>query len=702
MYEIAFTEGFRDGLRHLPKEIYSIIDRQLIRLAVDPFANDRNRTRLKGGNGAFRARIGIHVRMLYRVLSRDKRVIVQTITTREAAYRSPGERTPLTDADNEAILAEIRRAPKIALPTVDPNSPDFPLPPPLVPDLPVEVELLDWLIDTDLFLLHIPETLWQAILDCGGIDAMQRLPIDDHTKSVIEDYWTHPAGTQVEKIYQLGAGQGVEAIAEQPLSRFMIALDPDQKDAIAKIKADGPYLLKGGAGAGKSLVGLYYIRDMILHGSVASLLDAAPNRYGAITYTNALVDANHALLQSLLPASMMTSLRCVTLDSVAYELAKKELGVSPSQLGSKGIAKWLEDQIAPKLAATEREILVRLGYSFVADEIEQVINGYGLDSISEYLDLTRTGRKRALQQADRRAIWLCFERFNALCGLSSAITYEQTRRLALRHLRNNPTYPRFAALFVDEAQDFSKTARRLCLELVQDPRFLLLAADTGQSIYCVPPTWKESDSRLNFVRRKPIKLERGYRLTQQISAAIAPLRRELNDGEEFSATSQSVFSGPKPQWLDEDTARHLVVATEIVKSHLERHVNLGQIAIIVRENSQADRYVANLIAHHIPARAVRKGSPLDLNSAHVHVMTAHACKGLGFPVVVVPEVGASHYPWRFAIEKSTDERQADEIRDAEQRVLYVALSRASHQLHMIVNRDAPSPFLSLLDRASWS
>ena len=38
MYEVTFTETFKDGLERLPREIRPIIDRQLDQLAVDPFA----------------------------------------------------------------------------------------------------------------------------------------------------------------------------------------------------------------------------------------------------------------------------------------------------------------------------------------------------------------------------------------------------------------------------------------------------------------------------------------------------------------------------------------------------------------------------------------------------------------------------------------------------------------------------------------
>ena len=70
-------------------------------------------------------------------------------------------------------------------------------------------------------------------------------------------------------------------------------------------------------------------------------------------------------------------------------------------------------------------------------------------------------------------------------------------------------------------------------------------------------------------------------------------------------------------------------------------------------------------------------------------------------MVIVPEVEASTYPWDFSTPHSKDPKQREQILDLEQRLLYVALSRASHQLHMIVDKTAPSPFVEKLNRDDW-
>jgi len=704
-YELAFTRGFKDGLEKLPYEIYPIIDRQLTWISADPFAKNPNATRMKNVPRTFRVKIGSHVRMLYRVQAMQKRAEFFGIGSREHIYdREVGKPTPLTPIETQRILEEIKGAasnqsfaPHIAAQT--------PTPTPQV-DLPVAVEELPWISSDELFLLHVPQALWAGVLAAGSMERLQSGTLDAGTRAIIEDYWTNPNPTQVEKLYSLGSGQSATNIAKQSLSAFLLVLDPEQKGALQKLKDDGPYLLKGSAGTGKSLVGLYHIRDMIIKRAGVSLFDSQSATYGVITYTNTLVDANFALLRSITPASEHAGIRCSTLDKMAYGLVEQALGARPNALNTEGISNWINEHIGLELDAKSAEVLERLGSDYVADEIEQVIVGNGLESSRDYVDTERRGRKRGLREFERLAVWDIYERFLRLAEKRHVQTFEQWRAIALKFLRANPNHSKFSSLFVDEAQDFSKVARQLCLELVGDPKNLLLAADTGQSIYALPVSWRQSDPRFDFRRRKPILLARSYRATWQIGAAIAPLRTDPGDEEDSSSNASPVFSGPKPSWIDAPRLRHAELVCAEVQTLLankENPINAGQIAIIVRDAPSMARYERALSQRGIASELVVKGSPLQINGTRVHIVTAHSSKGLGFPVVFVPELHADVYPWRMLVDKAKDEQQREQIEEAEQRLIYVALSRASHQLCIVVDPDFPSPFVRKLDRkAHWS
>lgn len=699
-YEISFTRGFKEGLEGLPRVVYPIVSRQVSSIAEDPYARDTNRTRMRNAPRTFRAKIGIHVRMLYRVLDQMHQVSFLGIGPRGSIYdRDTGRVTPLPADDRDALLELLRGGG--AQPTGSRQTKP-PARPPMV-DVPVEVEMLDWICEDELFLLQIPQESWPAILEAGSIENLQRATLDSRLKVRIEDYWTNPKQTQVEKLYSLSPGQGVETIAQRPLSEFLIMLDPEQKLALSRIKDDGPYLLKGSAGTGKSLVGLYHIRDLIVMRAGESLYDTSAARFGVVTYTNTLVDANGTLLRAITPQSSHVGIHCTTLDKIAYDLARHALGAMPNALSTAGMARFLRERVDPTLKNGSAELLLlqRIGAEFVSEEIEQIIIGNGLTDLDEYLQVARRGRKRGLRREERQAIWKLYEALMPVLAKAKVQTFEQWRVLALEYLRKHPEHPRYSALFVDEAQDFSKVARQLFLELISDPRYLLMAADTGQSIYTTPPSWRQCDVRFNFQRRRPIQLSRGYRATWQIGQAIAGLRSDPGDEDDLSTNAAPVFSGPKPVWIDAEMSEHLSKVSELVGRLMRdgnNPVQAGLIAIIVREVGRASQYARELHAHGVACSVVEKGASLKVDQEHVHIITAHSSKGLGFPVVIVPDVSAHYYPPQHVINRTSDQEQREDILAMEQRLLYVALSRASHQLFMVADTTFPSPFIEKLDK----
>lgn len=701
-YEIAFTRGFKDGLEVLPRDIYPIVNRQVLSIAEDPYARDRNRTRMKNAPRTFRARIGIHVRMLYRVLDQTHQVNFLGIGPRGSIYdRETGRATQLSGEDRNALLGQLGGA---ASSHDEPHPQRKPLQVPVI-DVPVDSEELEWICEDELFLLQIPQDAWPVILKAGSIEGLQIAVLDSRMKVRIEDYWTNPKHTQIEKLYTLSPGQGVETIAQSPLSEFLIMLDPEQRSALQRIRGGGPYLLKGSAGTGKSLVGLYHMSDLIKARAGESLFDGNPAWFGVITYTNTLVDANLELLRSITPAISHRRTLCRTLDKIAYKLAGLSLGKRPHPQGGDAMSALLDQVVrrANHAVSAEALLLDKLGTAYVAAEIEQMIIGNGLEDLEGYIQLERRGRRQALRREERETLWEIYRRFIDACHERNVQTWEQCRLIALNYLRTHPDYPRFSSLFVDEAQDFSKTARQLCLELVADPKNLLLAADSGQSIYATPQSWRRCDRRFNFQKRRPILLSKSYRATWQIGQAIAPLRNDPGDDDDQSTNAAPVFSGPKPFWIDSPLPEHPSRVADVIEKLVRDSPNpiqAGLIAIIVRDSPKALIYQKVLSDRGIACAVVKKDAPLQVRLASVHIITAHSSKGLGFPVVFVPDVSATCYPPPYLLNKATDQDQRDELEAQEQRLLYVALSRASHRLYMVVDRDQPSIFASKLDRKS--
>jgi superfamily I DNA/RNA helicase len=561
-----------------------------------------------------------------------------------------------------------------------------------------------WITGDELYFLEVPETEWKAIITSSSIVDLPDLNVSADVVSRINQYCSTGEKTDIEKLYALNSEDSSLNVSGRPLQDFMIDLDPEQKKILSKIKEDGPYLIKGGAGTGKSIVGLYHIRDVILSRANESLFDYDTASYGVITYTNTLVDSNSAILESIMPGNVDTLVNHTTLDKLTFKLASTYLGISSrnivnKRLDSSGISNWLSRFVKPSQSAADWEIISKLGCDYVAEEIEQIIYGNNISILDDYLTQSRRGRKRRLRANERQAVWNSYTAFSEICASKGVTTFGMLRVAALKQLDKDPMWPRYNALFVDEAQDLSKVSRLLCLGLVKNAQSLIMAADTAQSIYTVPPTWSETHKSFDFRRRRPLKLEKSYRSTAEISEAIEPLRLDPGDDDDKSMIPKPVRSGPKPSWVELPLALQGDGVCEIVLSYIrndKKSVNAGQIAIIVADNKRAEFYLKALRLHDLPAQIVGKGRPILLNGSCVHIVTAHSSKGLGFPVVIVPDVHSDFYPSRISLAQCIDDQQKEQVFENQQRVLYVALSRASSFLHMVVDPHNPSQFVEKL------
>ena len=559
--------------------------------------------------------------------------------------------------------------------------------------------LLPWIDGDELYYLNIPESDWAAIWRAGSVAKLNEYGIKDSHVELINNYMAQGDKSLVEKLYSIESSDQEHHIAAKPLKYFLADLDPEQKKVIQKISDDGPYLIRGSAGTGKSTIGLHRIKDLVLGRTNESLFDDSKPKYGIITYTNVLVDTNRAIFEGLIPDTFDIEVTHTTLDKIARDLANQYAG-DRSPLSLDGIGSFISKYVLMQLKVEDRKIVERLGCQYVAEEIEHIILGYNIASQDKYLKQKRTGRKRGLQRHERQAVWSTFEKFELVCGQKRATTYNMRRVMALKQLKKDRGWNRFSALFVDEAQDLPGVARLLCLELVSDSRFLLFAADTAQSIYIVPPTWKETHKDLS--KRRPLTLEKSYRTTEQISVAINSLRIDPEDEEDLPNKAVSMRDGPKPLWVDVDASQHAEKACEIISKKIFdsiNPVNPSQIAIIVRENKRANHFFKMLKSHEIPVKIVDKSSPISVDKEAVHIITAHSSKGLEFPIVIVPDVNESIYPLMYSTVGEFDEMQMQELVESDQRLLYVALSRASSYLYMLADPSSPSRYLSKLSRS---
>jgi UvrD-like helicase C-terminal domain/Nuclease-related domain/AAA domain len=242
----------------------------------------------------------------------------------------------------------------------------------------------------------------------------------------------------------------------------------------------------------------------------------------------------------------------------------------------------------------------------------------------------------------------------------------------------------YTALLVDEAHDFEDAWLQAAARMVNPAtRSLLVLYDDAQSIY------QKRRKRFNFasvgieaVGRTSI-LKLNYRNTAEVLAlALHCAARLLNerggsdpaaaaaaDGPQPVHPSTAGRRGPVPLMLEagSESEEAELVAERIAGAHAEGRP-LRDMVVLLRARHLMPPFEHALAQRHLPCQSMVAG-PLqrdDWNAPTVKLLTLHSSKGLEFPCVFI--AGLQALPFR------------GETLDEELRLLYVGMTRATHEL----------------------
>jgi superfamily I DNA/RNA helicase len=241
----------------------------------------------------------------------------------------------------------------------------------------------------------------------------------------------------------------------------------------------------------------------------------------------------------------------------------------------------------------------------------------------------------------------------------------------------------YTALLVDEAHDFEDAWLQAAARMVNPAtRSLLVLYDDAQSIY------QKRRKRFNFasvgieaVGRTSI-LKLNYRNTAEVLALALHCAASLLSGHQGSADAAAAADspepvhpstagrrGPVPLLLEAGTENEEaeLVAERIARAHGDGRPLLD-MAILLRARALMPAFERALNRRHLPCRSMAAG-PLqrdDWNAPAVKLLTLHSSKGLEFPFVFI--AGLQALPFR------------GEPMDEELRLLYVGMTRATHEL----------------------
>lgn len=443
----------------------------------------------------------------------------------------------------------------------------------------------------------------------------------------------------------------------------------DRQQEIVNFNGD-QMLVKGIAGSGKTLV---------LIQKACKIAKENPNESVAIfSFGKPLSDAAAGLVAK----TGLKNLQVITFHSWAYKGYMSTFNKKPNYAKPYDTKKYFKEAMnVLKLSyPTHRFFKDKDFEQFVKEEIS-FIKGAEYDTSAKYLDKeARKGRggKIRLSMSDRELLYKIYETYEKNKG--NELDYDDSAVILAKNLKKIPDSVKFDHVFIDEAQDLTKAALKVLVEIGR--KTCNIGADIGQKIYATTFTWK--DVGLNLRGNRVKTLQKSFRSTKQIVMLAQSLQKndEISKNEEFTQHVVPDKEGAVPTAV---LCGNQAIQDKAIVAAAEKFLQTSEkanVGILCRNWETATRLQELMNRENIAYTEI--GDNKDFKRKHkatkgthlepgIQFTTFHTAKGLEFYYVIVADL----------VNPSLEERLGDEFDwDLERRLLYVAMTRAKIQLQL--------------------
>lgn len=476
-------------------------------------------------------------------------------------------------------------------------------------------------------------------------------------------------------------------VFEEGLEGWRIFLHPEQRK-IAYKDYNGPAMVRGGAGTGKTVVAMHrakHLADQIKRDQLR-----AGQRVLLTTFTTSLAQDIEANLRTLCPEHLDARpprIEVINLDRwVSQFLRRKSFERRVAYFGE---ARNRLDEIWREVL-DDHELPEGLSEAFVKAEWAQIVQAKAITDQRTYLRASRTGRGTPLDRRKRAALWEAFSDYRARMLSEGLAEPDDAYREATEILSAEAPNLPYAAVIVDEAQDMGEQAFRLVRAIVpasptSDRNSIFIVGDAHQRIYARRATM--SACGIN-VRGRSRQLRLNYRTTQEIRAwAVSILEGvsvdDLDGGSDSLRGYVSLFHGPAPDLVPcRAEAEELEGLVSWAKSQPADQIRLAYIGVLCSRRADVDRVQVALRAAGVETVVLHAGSADDRAIPGVRVTTMHRAKGLEFFSVAIPFLSEASFPPAAALNAAVDQADRTDIVDQYRSLLHVAATRAKDALRV--------------------
>ena len=701
---VSYDVGCMKSLRKLPDKVVLRFMDMMTRYMSDPSANGLNLETVEGAKDS--SIKSLRVDQGYRAIAFEvgRDVMFVHVNEHDKAYRwAAGRRVKLDPETNRIRVFE-----EIDVETEAQASPT-----------PVAPRLFDEVSDKRLRALGVAEEELPAVRRLASIDALEAAedgfdPLsyqvlyalaagysdeDVHalTGVVAQPQATSEADLTFDRIIETEESRQtifipesedeLRRVFEEGLEGWRVFLHPEQRK-ISYRDYNGPVLVRGGAGTGKTVVAMHRAKHL------ADAIEQTPTRAGQrvllTTFTTSLAQDIEANLRTLCPGHLDARpprIEVINLDRwVSQFLKRKNFERKVAYFGE---ARDRLDQIWRDVL-DDHDLPEGLSEAFVKAEWAQVVQAKGITEQRAYLKASRAGRGTPLDRRKRATLWDVFADYRVRMVSEGLAEPDDAYREATAILSAEAPNLPYAAVIVDEAQDMGEQAFRLIRAIVPetpagDSNSIFIVGDAHQRIYARRASM--SACGIN-VRGRSRQLRLNYRTTQEIRAwAVSVLQGvsvdDLDEGTDTLRGYVSLMHGPPPELVGcRSEKEELDGLVAWVRALPKDKIQLAEIGILCSRRADVDRVHAALKAVGLDTVVLQAGAADERSIPGVRITTMHRAKGLEFFAVAIPFLSETTFPPAGALQAAVDAADRDDIIDQYRSLLHVAATRAKQTLRV--------------------
>lgn len=457
----------------------------------------------------------------------------------------------------------------------------------------------------------------------------------------------------------------------ESIEKWRVFLHPIQQELVTK-SFNGSALVKGAAGTGKTVVAMHrakYLAEYVFSGSQEKILFT--------TYSKKLIKSINSNLSKICSQNTLEKIDVLHIHSWAAQY-----------LSSHGIEFKIIKNRGELLGTILSEIDNEEGFRIedIEIEIDKVISQNEITTLDDYIKVKRKGTYCRLGRNQKTKLWSILSKYYETLREQNEYEWWQIIVLA-RKLVNEKKDVAYAAIILDEAQDFGMVEYRLIRSLVDEKKNdIFMVGDIRQQIYAKHHNF--SKCNINIKSRSK-KLSRNYRNSIQINDLANHTLEDvsfydLDDNELKNEFASSFISGKKPiilEFLNKKEEADYVI--QEIRKNIDAGIELYEMAIFCRTKRYLREFFKELDEVAIRYKLIDDINFENQDQNAITLSTMHSAKGFEFKVVYMIGMNKGIIPLESAIDNLNYDKEIDDFIKMEKSLIYVSMTRARDVLYIL-------------------